>query len=134
MDNKIFLRQIRNQKKHWWFQARKKIIDEIIFEINFKKKINILDFGSGSGVNIDILQKYGEVDIQEKNKKIDKKKVTEIVNLVFNEMSDTLKKGNEVKISDFGIFSLTENVEQPITKFTLKNKRKVWLKNKEDKE
>ena len=68
MDNKIFLRQIRNQKKHWWFQARKKIIDEIIFEINFKKKINILDFGSGSGVNIDILQKYGEVDIQEKNK------------------------------------------------------------------
>jgi len=71
---------------------------------------------------------------KQKNKKIDKKKVTEIVNLVFNEMSDTLKKGNEVKISDFGIFSLTENVEQPITKFTLKNKRKVWLKNKEDKE
>jgi len=71
---------------------------------------------------------------KQKNKKIDKKKVTEIVNLVFNEMSDTLKKGNEVKISDFGIFSLTENVEQPITKFTLKNKRKVWLKNKEEKE
>jgi len=71
---------------------------------------------------------------KQKNKKIDKKKVTEIVNLVFNEMSNTLKKGNEVKISDFGIFSLTENVEQPITKFTLKNKRKVWLKNKEDKE
>lgn len=71
---------------------------------------------------------------KQKNKKIDKKKVTEIVNLVFNEMSNTLKKGNEVKISDFGIFSLTENVEQPITKFTLKNKRKVWLKNKEEKE
>ena len=80
MDNNTFLRQIRNQEKHWWFQARKKIIDEIIFEINFKKKINILDFGSGSGVNIDILQKYGEVDIQEKNKiaRINIKKIKRI--------------------------------------------------------
>jgi 2-polyprenyl-3-methyl-5-hydroxy-6-metoxy-1,4-benzoquinol methylase len=68
MNNETFLRQIRNQKKHWWFQARKKIIDKIIFEIKFNKKINILDFGSGSGVNIDILQKYGKIDIQEKNK------------------------------------------------------------------
>ena len=68
MNNETFLRQIKNQKKHWWFQARKKIIDKIIFGINFKKKINILDFGSGSGINVDILQKYGKVDIHEKNK------------------------------------------------------------------
>jgi hypothetical protein len=30
MDNKIFLRQIKNQKKHWWFQARKKIIENFL--------------------------------------------------------------------------------------------------------
>lgn len=68
MDNKIFLRQIKNQKKHWWFQARKKIIEELIISINFKKKINILDFGAGSGVNTDMLFKYGIVDVHEKNK------------------------------------------------------------------
>ena len=68
MNNETFLRQIKNQKKHWWFQGRKNIIDKIIFRINFKKKINILDFGSGSGVNIEILTKYGKVDLQEKNK------------------------------------------------------------------
>jgi 2-polyprenyl-3-methyl-5-hydroxy-6-metoxy-1,4-benzoquinol methylase len=68
MDNEIFLRQIKNQKQHWWFQARKKIIEKIIFRINFKKKINILDYGSGSGVNIDMLSKYGRVDVHEKNK------------------------------------------------------------------
>jgi predicted ATP-grasp superfamily ATP-dependent carboligase len=38
MDNKTFSRQIKNQKKHWWFQARKKIIDQIISSINLKKK------------------------------------------------------------------------------------------------
>ena len=68
MNNKTFLRQIKNQKTHWWFQARKNIIESIILNINFKKKINILDFGAGSGVNLDMLIKYGKVDIHEKNK------------------------------------------------------------------
>ena len=68
MDNKTFSRQIKNQKKHWWFQARKKIIDQIISSINLKKKKNILDFGAGSGVNLDMLKKHGLVDIHEQNK------------------------------------------------------------------
>ena len=68
MDNKTFSRQIKNQKKHWWFQARKKIIDQIISNINLKKKNNILDFGTGSGVNLDMLRKHGLVDIHEQNK------------------------------------------------------------------
>ena len=68
MDNKTFSRQIKNQKNHWWFQARKKIIDQIISSINLKKKNNILDFGAGSGVNLDMLRKHGLVDIHEQNK------------------------------------------------------------------
>ena len=68
MNNKTFSRQIKNQEKHWWFQARKQIINQIISNIKLKKKNNILDFGSGSGVNLNMLEKYGLVDIHEKNK------------------------------------------------------------------
>ena len=68
MNNKTFSRQIKNQEKHWWFQARKQIIDQIISNIKLKKKNNILDFGSGSGVNLNMLEKYGLVDVHEKNK------------------------------------------------------------------
>ena len=68
MNNKTFSRQIKNQEEHWWFQARKQIIDQIISNIKLKKKNNILDFGSGSGVNLNMLEKYGLVDIHEKNK------------------------------------------------------------------
>ena len=68
MNNKTFSRQIKNQEKHWWFQARKQIIDQIISNIKLKKKNNILDFGSGSGVNLNMLEKYGLVDIHEKNR------------------------------------------------------------------
>lgn len=67
MDNQTFSRHIRNQQNHWWFQARKKILDQIISSCNFKKKIKILDFGSGSGVNIEMLKKYGSIDVHEKN-------------------------------------------------------------------
>jgi 2-polyprenyl-3-methyl-5-hydroxy-6-metoxy-1,4-benzoquinol methylase len=68
LNNKTFLRHIKNQQNHWWFQSRKKILHQIISGINLKRFIYSLDFGSGSGVNIDMLQKYGNVDIHEKNK------------------------------------------------------------------
>ena len=67
MDNDTFNRQIKNQDSHWWFQARKKIIEQVISEISLSKKSKILDFGAGSGVNIDMLKKYGQVDVHEKN-------------------------------------------------------------------
>ena len=46
-------------------QARKKIIETVIKKNIPNKKINILDFGSGSGVNIDMLSKFGHVNIYE---------------------------------------------------------------------
>tara|TARA_B100000989_G_scaffold81290_1_gene57976 strand:- start:1624 stop:2334 length:711 start_codon:yes stop_codon:yes gene_type:complete len=68
MNNETFLRHITHQKKHWWFQARKQIIFNLIKQIKFQKKINILDFGAGSGVNTEMLTHFGAVDVFEKNK------------------------------------------------------------------
>jgi len=64
MKNEVYKRHIDNFSKHWWFQARKKIIREIINN-KIDKKIEILDFGSGSGVNIDMLSQFGFVNIYE---------------------------------------------------------------------
>ena len=69
MQADVYLRQIKNEESHWWFQGRMKIIDSLINEsINSKKKINILDYGSGSGTNIKMLSKYGYVYAYEKDK------------------------------------------------------------------
>ena len=64
MKHDVYKRHIKNYSNHWWFQARKKIIENII-DKNFKNKLNILDFGSGSGVNIQMLSKFGFVNIYE---------------------------------------------------------------------
>ena len=92
MNNSIFLRHIENESKHWWFKARGEIIEKTIKK-NVSNKLKILDFGSGSGTNIKILNKFGTVYVYEKNKqmreylkkkfKIDKK-ITIINNLKKN--------------------------------------------------
>ena len=64
MKNEVYIRHIENQSIHWWFQARKKIIESIIKK-KIRKKIRILDYGSGSGVNITMLSKFGFVSIYE---------------------------------------------------------------------
>tara|TARA_Y100000591_G_C21761219_1_gene660192 strand:+ start:462 stop:1175 length:714 start_codon:yes stop_codon:yes gene_type:complete len=69
MKKETFDRHISNEKNHWWFKGRREIISKII-KNNFKKRLKILDFGAGSGTNIDILSKFGKVHIYEKDKKM----------------------------------------------------------------
>jgi SAM-dependent methyltransferase len=68
MNHDVYKRHIENQSTHWWFQARKKIIETII-KNKFKKKLEILDFGSGSGVNVKMFSKFGFVNIYEPHNK-----------------------------------------------------------------
>mgnify|MGYP001501047358 CR=1 FL=1 len=67
MQKEVYTRHIQNFSNHWWFQARKNIIYSVLKKFS-KKKIKILDFGAGSGVNLDMLSKFGEVNIYEPNK------------------------------------------------------------------
>ena len=69
MEKSIYLKQIDNESKHWWFKARREILNKQIKKYSTKKKMSILDFGSGSGTNIYMLSKYGEVDVYEKDNK-----------------------------------------------------------------
>ena len=72
MKNEVYLRHIKNYQDHWWFQSRKNIIEKIIKKNTKKKKLKILDFGSGSGVNLSMLSKYGHVSIFETHKETQK--------------------------------------------------------------
>ena len=70
MEPEVYIRHLKNEESHWWFKGRRKIIHSFLEKnYNFNdKKNNILDFGSGSGTNIDMLSSFGNVYIYEKNK------------------------------------------------------------------
>ena len=67
MQPEVYKRHIENEKKHWWFEARREIIYSQISKIKKKKTFSILDFGAGSGTNVEILTKLGTVDVFEHN-------------------------------------------------------------------
>lgn len=66
MEHKVYQRYIKNASDHWWWSARIEIFSKII-EVYFKynRNLNILDYGAGSGVNINFLNKFGKVTIYE---------------------------------------------------------------------
>ena len=60
---------------------------------------------------------------QSDKKKVSKIKLSEIVDKLFDKMSDELNNGKEVQISDFGTFSLTTKSLKPFVKYSMKKKR-----------
>ena len=72
MEKDVYLRHIKNHQTHWWFKARKNIIYETLKNNFEKKKYIILDYGAGSGTNINMLANFGFVYIYEKDKRTQK--------------------------------------------------------------
>ena len=72
MRKDVYSRHIKNYQTHWWFKARKNIIHEILKNSIKKKRYKILDFGAGSGTNINMLANFGFVYLYEKDKKTQK--------------------------------------------------------------
>lgn len=67
MEQYIYDDMKKHQNSHWWFRARKRIIDTLLNEHLEKEKKQILDIGAGLGGNISFLEKYGDVSFLEKD-------------------------------------------------------------------
>lgn len=88
---------------NWWYVGRKQILKYILTNQNISKELTILEIGPGVGVNIKILQEFGNVDILEvdeyfvdiinKNNKLK-------VNSVYDSFSKITKKYDLVVFMD----------------------------------
>ena len=66
MDRATYDRMAEIDGAHWWFVARRKIIERLIRDqVSPKPGARILEMGAGTGSNIALLQKFGEVDAVE---------------------------------------------------------------------
>lgn len=83
MEKKIFDVMYAVETQHWWFVARRKIIEKIIKSLNLKPDAQILDTGCGNGDNLELLGKYGEVVAIEKNEDAVSKAKSRLVGTVF---------------------------------------------------
>src|SRR3989344_8017774 len=49
------------EKKHWWYQGRRLLLQELLQKFTFKYIPRILDFGCGTGSTFSILNAAGTV-------------------------------------------------------------------------
>ncbi len=61
MENELFDEMYKIETRHWWFVARRKIIESVIQKLDFGKNPHILDAGCGNGDNLSLLSNYAEV-------------------------------------------------------------------------
>ena len=55
----------RTEEEHWWFGGRRAIVANIIETMRLPKRAAILEIGAGTGGNLGMLAKYGEVQALE---------------------------------------------------------------------
>lgn len=67
MDPKAYLEMNSVEQRHWWFVARRKIIESVINGLNLPANAKILEIGCGTGGNLGLLSCYGSVDAIEMN-------------------------------------------------------------------
>jgi len=66
MERKVYEQMAKLDAHHWWFTARRRILDGVIERIvKPPKDAHILELGAGTGHNLAMLSRFGEVEATE---------------------------------------------------------------------
>ncbi len=66
MERKVYEQMARLDGQHWWFTARRRILDGVIERIvQPPQNARILELGAGTGHNLAMLSRFGEVEASE---------------------------------------------------------------------
>jgi len=65
MNPEAYVEMAATESTHWWFCARRKILERIIETMALPRQARILEVGSGTGGNLLMLSRYGQVSAME---------------------------------------------------------------------
>ena len=66
MERKVFDQMAQLDSRHWWFTARRRILDGVIERVvRPPEKARILELGAGTGHNLAMLSRFGKVEASE---------------------------------------------------------------------
>jgi len=65
MEKEFYLEYASVEDKHWWFVARRQILQQVIRQLKLPENAQILEAGCGTGGNLQMLSRYGQVSAME---------------------------------------------------------------------
>ena len=65
MDPNAYLEMADTESRHWWFLARRVLLSSIIHRLTLPPNARILEIGSGTGGNLEMLSAFGRVSALE---------------------------------------------------------------------
>ena len=68
MEKEFYLQYASVEDKHWWFVARRQIIETVIKKLRLPRNAQILEAGCGTGGNLKMLSRHGRVSAMELDK------------------------------------------------------------------
>ncbi len=61
MESFVYQDIINHEKKHWWFKARREILEQVLKELPLSNNPKILEIGCGTGGNLSMLNNHGSI-------------------------------------------------------------------------
>lgn len=65
MSPDAYLEMADTESRHWWFCGRRNILDRMLTQLGLPSHARILEIGSGTGGNLPMLARYGQVSALE---------------------------------------------------------------------
>ncbi len=67
MEHEAYLNMAAIEARHWWFRGRRRVLEATIRRLKLKPGAQILELGSGTGGNLEMLSRFGRVTAVEMN-------------------------------------------------------------------
>jgi SAM-dependent methyltransferase len=115
-DSEAYLEMADTESVHWWFAARRDILEHVIGQFGLPATARILEAGSGTGGNLAMLSAHGIVSAIEMDKtacRIAKEKVGGRVDLRRGHFPDDIPFEGET-FDLIAMFDVLEHVEQDV--------------------